>query len=332
MRIFDGAAVDAALSYPALVDTLEAAFAKGAIAPPRHHHAIALDGRPEATLLLMPAWEARAPGSLLAGRYMGLKAVTVYPDNAAHGQPAVLGSYLLLSAETGATLAVMDATRLTAWRTAAASALASRHLSRPDAARLLMVGAGALAPFLVRAHASVRPIREVKVWNRTRPRAEALIAALAQSGIAATIADDLAAAAAEADIVSTATLSSEPLVRGAWLKPGTHLDCVGAFKPGMRETDDEAVRRARIFVDTRAGAFAEAGDILQPLQAGVIGKDAVLGELAELCRGDVEGRRSREEITLFKSVGASIEDLAAAVAVYERLAGASASGSLPAAC
>jgi ornithine cyclodeaminase len=316
MRIFDGAAVDAALSYPTLVDILQAAFTRGAVAPPRHHHAVALDGRPEATLLLMPAWETREPGSAFAGRYMGLKSVTVYPDNAARGRPAVLGTYLLMSAETGETLAVMDATRLTAWRTAAASALASRYLSRPDAARLLMVGAGALAPFLVRAHASVRPIREVRVWNRSRPGAEALVAAMAQAGVAAAVAGDLAAAVAGADIVSTATLSSEPLVRGAWLRPGTHLDCVGAFKPTMRETDDDVVRRARIFVDTRAGAFAEAGDILQPLQAGVIGREAVRGELAELCRGAVAGRASAEEITLFKSVGASIEDLAAAVAVW----------------
>jgi ornithine cyclodeaminase len=260
---------------------------------------------------------------------MGLKAVTVYPDNATRGAPAVLGSYLLLSAETGATLAVMEATRLTAWRTAAASALASRHLSRPDAARLLMVGAGALAPFLVRAHASVRPIREVAVWNRSRPRAEALIADLAKAGIAATIADDLAAAVAAADIVCTATLSSEPLIRGACLRSGTHLDCVGAFKPTMRETDDEAVRRARLFVDTRAGAFAEAGDILQPLQAGVIGREAVLGELSELCRGSVQRRTLPEEITLFKSVGASIEDLAAAVAVYEYWKGSDPAGLTP---
>ena len=144
-----------------------------------------------------------------------------------------------------------------------------------------------------------------------------MLATLAQSGIAATIVDDLAAAVGRADIVSTATLSSQPLIRGAWLQPGTHLDCVGAFKPSMRETDDEAARRARIFVDTRAGAFAEAGDIVQPLQAGVIGKEAVLGELSELCRGTVRGRTSAEEITMFKSVGASIEDLAAAVAVYE---------------
>jgi ornithine cyclodeaminase len=318
LRVFDGAAVDASLAYPALVDTIAAGFARGAIAPPRHHHGIALDGRPEATLLLMPAWEAREPGSRFAGRYMGVKSVTVFPDNATQSRPAVLGTYLLLSAETGETLAVMDATRLTAWRTAAASALASRHLSRPDSAGLLMVGAGALAPFLIRAHASVRPIGEVAIWNRSRPRAQALVTELAQGGIAATIADDLAAAVGEADIVSTATLSSEPLVQGAWLKPGTHVDCVGAFKPGMRETDDEAARRARIFVDTYSGAFAEAGDILQPLQAGVIGKEAVLGELSELCRGTVKGRTSPEEITLFKSVGASIEDLAAAVAVYER--------------
>ena len=317
MRTFDGAAVDAALGYPALVDTLEAAFARGAIAPPRQHYGIALEGRPEATLLLMPAWEAREPGSGFAGRYMGVKSVTVFPDNETRDKPAVLGTYLLLSAETGETLAIMDATRLTAWRTAAASALASRHLSRPEAARLLMVGAGALAPFLVRAHASVRPIREVAIWNRSPARAQALIAALARAGVTAAFVDDLATAVSQADIVSTATLSHEPLVHGAWLRPGTHLDCVGAFKPTMRETDDAVVRRARIFVDTRAGAFAEAGDILQPLQAGVIGKEAVLGDLFELCRGKVPGRGRAEEITLFKSVGASIEDLAAAIAVYE---------------
>lgn len=317
MRFFDGAAVDGALGYPGLMDILQAAFTRGAIAPPRHHHGIALDGRPEATLLLMPAWQADAVGSMFAGRFMGVKTVTVFPDNAVRGKPAVFGTYVLLSAETGETLAVMDATRLTAWRTAAASALAGRFLSRPDSKRLLMVGAGALAPFLVRAHASVRPIREISLWNRSRSGAQALAATLAPLGLTVTIADDLAAAAAAADIISTATLSSEPLIKGAWLRPGTHVDCVGAYRPAMRETDDDVVRRARIFVDTRAGAFAEAGDILQPLNAGVIGKDAVLGDLFDLCRGTFEGRGSESEITMFKSVGAAIEDLAAAVAVYE---------------
>ena len=316
MRFFDGAAVDGRLAYPGLVDILEAAFRKGAIAPLRHHHAIALEGRPEATLLLMPAWEASAPGGKAAGRYLGVKSVTVFPDNATRGKPAVLGTYLLLSAETGETLAVMDATRLTAWRTGAASALASRYLSRADASRLLMVGAGALAPQLVRAHASVRPIRQVAIWNRTPDRARALAAALAPTGLEIGIAGDLEAAVRGADIVSTATLSAEPLIRGAWLARGTHVDCVGAYRPSMREADDEVVRRARIFVDTRAGAFGEAGDILQPLAAGVIDKDAVLGDLFDLTRGVVSGRAAPEDITLFKSVGAAIEDLAAAIAVF----------------
>jgi ornithine cyclodeaminase/alanine dehydrogenase-like protein (mu-crystallin family) len=317
MRYFSAADIDAALSYPALVDTLAAAFSKGALAPPRHHHSVVLAGRPEATWLLMPAWEARGPGASEAGRYMGVKSVTVFPDNDTRGKPAVLGTYLLLSAETGDTLAVMDATRLTVWRTAAASALASRSLSRPDAARMLMVGAGALAPFLVRAHRSVRPIADVVVWNRSPARAQALVADLAKDGIAATIATNLEQAVAQADIITTATLSPDPLIRGAWLTPGTHVDSVGAYRPAMRETDDEVVRRARVYVDTRAGALAEAGDIVQPMQAGVIGKDAIAGDLYDLCRGSAPGRGSAQEITFFKSVGASIEDLAAAIAVYE---------------
>ena len=316
MRFFDGAAVDTALAYPGLVDVLQAAFKQGAIAPLRHHHAISLAGRPEATLLLMPAWEAEASGSPFAGRHLGVKTVTVFPDNAARAKPAVFGTYLLLSAETGETLAVMDATRLTAWRTGAASALASRYLSRTDAARLLMVGAGALAPHLVAAHASVRPIREVAVWNRSPERARVLADTLAARGLDVSITGDLEAAVRRADIVSAATISAEPLIRGDWLAPGTHVDCVGAYKPSMRETDDAVVRRARIYVDTRPGAFAEAGDIVQPLAAGVIGKEAVLGDLFDLTRGTVAGRQTSEEITLFKSVGAAIEDLAAAIAVY----------------
>ena len=286
--------------------------------PLRHHHAVALEGRPEATLLLMPAWEAAAPGSQFAGRYLGVKTVTVFPDNASLGKPAVFGTYLLLSAETGETLAVMDATRLTARRTAAASALASRYLSRSDASRLLMIGAGALAPQLVAAHASVRPIREVALWNRSPDRARALAGALAGRGLDVSVVDDLEAAVRRAEIVSAATISAEPLIRGDWLAPGTHVDCVGAYRPNMRETDDAVVRRARIYVDTRPGAFAEAGDIVQPLAAGVIGKEAILGDLFELTRGTVAGRRTPEEITFFKSVGAAIEDLAAAIAVYEK--------------
>ena len=293
MRFFDGAAVDGRLAYPGLVDILRGGFPQGrdcaAAPPPCDRARRPARGHP----LLMPAWEASAPGGQRAGRYLGVKSVTVFPDNAARGKPAVLGTYLLLSAETGETLAVMDATRLTAWRTGAASALASRYLSRPDAARLVMVGAGALAPQLVRAHASVRPIRQVAIWNRS-PDVPARWPPRWRRRPASTSASPTTSRppSRQADIVSTATLSAEPLIRGGWLAPGTHVDCVGAYRPDMRETDDDVVRRARIFVDTRAGAFGEAGDILQPLAAGVIGKDAVLGDLFDLTRGTVAGRAS----------------------------------------
>ncbi len=318
MRVVTADEIEAALSYPALIDVVEAAFKVGAIAPPRHHHTMKLaGGEPDATLLLMPAWSASAPGADTAGTYLGIKTVCVFPGNGARGLPAIQGAYLLLSAETGAPLALMDAPRLTAWRTAAASALAARNLARADASRMLMVGAGALSAYLVRAHASVRPIREVAIWNRTRAGAERVAAALAGSGLAVTVADDLEQAVRSADIISTATLSAAPLIQGTWLSPGTHLDCVGAYRADMRETDDEVVRRARIWVDTRAGGFAEAGDILIPVAAGVIGREKVEGDLYELARGMAPVRGSDSEVTMFKSVGASIEDLAAAVAVYE---------------
>jgi len=319
MRIFTADEIEARLGYPMLIDVLERAFRAGAIAPPRHHHTVKLAGRPDATLLLMPAWSTSEPNSATAGRYIGVKSVTVFPDAGKFGKPAVQGAYLLLSTDTGEPLALMDAPRLTVWRTAAASALAARHLAPEQASRMLMVGAGALAPYLVRAHASIRPIREVAVWNRSPAGAARLARKLAASGLAATAIDDLEAGVRNADLISTATLAAEPLVRGAWLKPGTHLDCVGAFTPAMRETDDEVVRRARIWVDTREGALREAGDLVQPIKAGVIEESRIEGDLYGLARGTAPRRGSDQEITMFKSVGASIEDLAAAIAVYERL-------------
>jgi ornithine cyclodeaminase len=309
--------IEAALGYPMLVDVLESAFRMGAIAPPRHHHTIELAGRPAATLLLMPAWSSSSPGAGTAGRYIGIKSVTVFPDAAKFGKPAVQGTYLLLSTETGEPLALMDAPRLTVWRTAAASALAARYLAPAKASRMLLVGAGALGAYLVRAHVSIRPIREVAIWNRTPANAQRLATRLAAEGLAASATENLEWAVRCADLISTATLSSTPLIHGAWLKPGTHLDCVGAFKPDMRETDDEVARRARIWVDTREGATREAGDIVQPLKTGVIEESKIEGDLYELARGTAPRRGSDDDITMFKSVGASIEDLAAAIAVFE---------------
>jgi ornithine cyclodeaminase/alanine dehydrogenase-like protein (mu-crystallin family) len=302
MRFIDADAVERALSYPKLIDVLEVAFRNGAIAPPRHHHTVPLAGRPEAFWLLMPAITAASPGATTAGPYMGMKSVTCFPDNGPrNNKPAVAGMYLLLSTETGETLAILDATRLTVWRTAAASALASRLLSRTDSSRLVLLGAGALAPYFIRAHTAVRPIREVVIWNRTLANAEAIASRFASAPYRVTVTDDLEGACRSADIVSAITLSKEPLIKGAWLKPGTHVDTAGAFTKDMRETDDDVVRKARLFADTMAGAFGEAGDFLQPIARGVIGKEAILGDLYDLTRGKVLGRQAASDITFFKS-------------------------------
>lgn len=309
MRVITAEEIERALSYPALVEALREAFRADITVPVRHHHAIPQAGA-EATLLLMPAWTSGE------GSFLGCKIVTVFPDNGKLSKAAVLGSYLLMSGNTGEPLAAMDGTVLTRWRTAAASALASSYLSREDSAHLVMVGAGALAPHLVRAHASVRPIKRVTLWNRTRGHAVQAAFGLAVTGIETEVTDDLEAAVRDADIVSCATLSSTPLLRGKWLKKGAHLDLVGGFTPKMREADDDAVKKSRVYVDTRAGALKEAGDIVQPLKSGALKRDGVRGDLFELCRGKAKGRTKASEITLFKSVGTALEDLAAAMLVW----------------
>jgi ornithine cyclodeaminase/alanine dehydrogenase-like protein (mu-crystallin family) len=321
MRIIGADEVDAALDFPDLVENLRAAFRAGAVQPVRHHHAVKRPDGAATTLLLMPAWTDFIAAGTSDGGFMGVKVVTVSPDNNAIGKPAVMGVYLLLDGRTGEPLALIDGQRLTQWRTAAASALAASYLARDDAAKLLVVGAGALAPFLAKAHASIRPIREVRIWNRTPANAEEVAERLRRDDLDVAVADDLEEALGWADIVSCATISTEPLVRGAALRPGTHVDLVGGFTPSMREADDESIARARVFVDTRAGATKEAGDIVQPLASGVLTASDVIADLHELARGEKLGRTASDEITLFKSVGAALEDLAAGIAVYRRLAG-----------
>ena len=230
-----------------------------------------------------------------------------------------MGAYLLLDGKTGAPQALIDGPMLTLKRTAAASALASSYLSRPDCERLLMVGTGALAPHLIMAHASVRPICNVLIWGRSPDKAARLAKRLDRSAFRVDHTEDLEGAARGAEVISCATLSTEPLVRGDWLQPGQHLDLVGAFKPDMRETDDAAIRRARVFVDTREGALKEAGDIVQPIASGALDPADIAGDLFELTRGERAGRRFYDQITLFKSVGTALEDLAAAQLAVERV-------------
>jgi len=312
VRVIDADTIARALTYERLVDALADAFRSEITVPVRHHHTIPREGA-DATLLLMPAWTAEGD------KFLGCKIVSVFPDNAKAGRPAVYGQYLLSSGETGEPLALIEGRALTVWRTACASALAARYLARQDASHLVMVGAGALAPHLIRAHAAVRPISRVSLWNRTRARAVSTAFGLAATGIQVEMVEDLETAVREADIVSCATLSTDPIIRGAWLKSGTHVDLVGGFTPKMREADDAVIRKASIFVDTREGALKEAGDLVSPIKRKVIKKTDVKADLFELCRGEQKGRRSAREITLFKSVGTAIEDLAAAMLVWRAL-------------
>jgi ornithine cyclodeaminase len=306
VRFYAAQEVHAALSFPRLIDALATAFARGAEVPLRHVHRLDDDD----LLLLMPAWRNATAADAGA---LGVKLVTVMPGAAARGAATVAATYLLLDRATGELRAVLDGEALTLRRTAAASALAARYMARADAANLLVIGAGKLAPFMLRAHCAARPaLVRMRLWARNSERAAALAQRLRDEGLPVEAATDLEAAVRSAHIVSCATTATTPIVRGAWLAPGTHLDLVGGFTPQMREADDAAVARARIAVDTYAGALAEAGDLVQPLARGAIAREAVVAELAQLVRGEVAGRTSEGEITLFKSVGTALEDLAAA--------------------
>ena len=315
MRVIGAEEVDRALARPlALVEALEAAFRGEARVPVRHHHAVARPpGEGEATLLLMPAWTGGEAGTQ---PLIGTKIVTVFPGNAARGLPAVAGTYLLMDGDTGLALAAIDGARLTLHRTAAVSALAARFLARRDARRMTMVGAGALAPFLIRAHLAVRGIEEVLLWNHRSGRAEALAADLTAAGLPVAVAPDLEAAVRAADLVSCATLSTAPLVRGAWLAPGCHLDLVGAFTPAMREADDEALARAALVAIDTPAALTEGGDVAAALASGAMPAARIGPDLAALCRGQAPGRADDASVTVFKSVGTALADLAAAALVW----------------
>lgn len=314
MRVMNDIETAAALPYKALVEALREMFRAGCEMPVRHHHTLGVPGEPDATLLLMPAWTP--------GQYLGVKLVTVMPGNATRGLPSISGQYILSDARTGAALALIDGAVLTARRTAAASALAADYLARKDAGHLVIAGTGSLSRPLAEAHCALRPIRKVTIWGRRLAAAEEVAADLqADLGVEVVAAADLEAAVRTADIVSAATMSQTPLILGDWLPEGCHVDLVGAYKPTMRESDDAAIRRARVYVDTRAGAMKEGGDIVIPLQSGALTPAAIAGDLYDLTRGTALGRTSDTEITLFKSVGAALEDLAGAVLAYEGHAG-----------
>lgn len=282
-----------------LVDALQAAFAQPATTPERMH--ASLPGEAPGTLLIMPAWQSRA--------HIGIKIVTVLPGNPSKGLPSINGIHILIDGDTGAVRAILDASALTGLRTAAVSALASRFLSRPTASTLLMLGTGPLAEHLVRAHATVRHLKKIHIWGRDLQKAQTLADRLPDldATVAATAA--LTEAVATADIISCATNSDRPLVLADAVQPGCHIDLVGSFSPTMVEIDPALLSMGRLIVDTQV-ALRESGDLIGPLRDGLIKAPAI--EIADLAAGTARGRSDASEITIFKSVGTGLADIAAA--------------------
>mgnify|MGYP000618841462 FL=1 len=281
------------------------------IVPMRHHHDFPNPKvQADSTLFLMPAWNP--------GKNAGVKIVTVSPENGQFDLPSIHGAYIYFDAIKGFIKAIIEAKSLTVKRTAAASALASSYLSRKDASSLLMIGTGALSTNLIKAHAAVRPIKEVFVWGRNFKKAITICDVLKNEKIKITAVKTIEEKIAEVDIISCATLSKTPLVLGKYLKTGQHIDLVGSYKTDMREADDETISKASVYVDTFQGGLKESGDIVAPLQNRTLKEEDIKADLFQLCSNQKTGRITEEEITVFKSVGHALEDLAAANYYYNK--------------
>lgn len=305
-KVISAGQVHASLGYPTFVGSLREVFAAPHTMPPRQVLLLDPASGSHDAFAMLPSWNDEV---------ICQKAFTYFPGN----RPPLHSQILLFDRQTGAPLALVDGVSVTCWRTAGVSALASRFLSRPDSETLLLLGTGKLAPFLVRAHASVRPLKRILLWGRTPQRVDALRETMAAEfpGITFGCAGDLREACGMADIVVCATGSTEILVHGEWICPGTHTDFLGNHHADKRECDSALVARARVYVDSRENCFREAGEILVPVGEGVFSLDQVQGELADLCRGDIPGRLDETEITLFKSVGCALGDLCGALSVWK---------------
>ena len=279
------------------------------IVPMRQHHDFPNpEVQADSTLLLMPAWNP--------SKNAGVKIVTVSPENAQFDLPSIQGTYIYFDAIKGSIKAILEAKSLTVKRTAAASALAASYLSRKDASSLLMIGTGALSINLIKAHAAVRPIKEVFIWGRNFEKATAICAVLKNEKFTIKAIKTIEEKIKEVAIISCATLSKRPLILGKYLKNGQHIDLVGAYKKDMREADDETISRASVYLDTFQGGLKESGDIVIPLQNGTLKEKDIKADLFQLCSAQKTGRSTAEEITVFKSVGHALEDLAAANYYY----------------
>ncbi|KZK87400.1 Alanine dehydrogenase [Pseudovibrio sp. Ad13] len=320
MRIITAQDIEGVMSFRDLLETLRRAFRVGVVAPSPHTQRIARPtGLDNGSLTISSAWHDFAAQDTVERGFIGTRLESCLPTSLEHDAPAVAGVYLLQSGKTGTPLALLDGKALVNWRTAATSALASSYLSREDSSRLLMVGAGNLAPYLIDAHASVRPIKEVLVWNRSPAAAQQLVEHMQGQPFKVSATTELGGAVRGADIVCCATSANTPIIQGEWLQEGTHLDLVGSMHADQRECDDTVISQARLFLDSYDNTPTTAGDLKEPLADGVLSLQDIASDLAELCQGDRAGRRFYEQITLFKSTGTALADLAVAGHVYLRV-------------
>ena len=311
MRLYDRNNVASSLQYGILIEALRKAFSSKISVPERVQHTIKNKNGSDATLLLMPAWKI--------GEHIGIKIVSVFPENTTQNMSAVHANYFLMNANDGKPIAVMDGTELTLRRTACASALAADYLVNKNADTLLMIGTGNLAPHMIKAHCVVRDYSRILIWGRNKEKAERLALSLDIKDKEIVAKNDLKEALNDADVISCATLTQRPLILGDWIKPGQHLDLVGAFTPDMAEADSQAIAMSKIVVDTYEGALSESGELINALKEGRIEKKHILSDLRELVLEEKNIRNDLDDITLFKSVGTALEDLAAAELVIEKI-------------
>jgi 1-pyrroline-2-carboxylate reductase [NAD(P)H] len=312
MRIITADEVHQVMSFPHLIDVLQEGYAGRFTMPPRQVLRLSEEPNIHDAFALLPSWN---------DQFIAVKAFTYFPNNPGPQFKSLYSQILLFDRAHGEPLALVDGVSVTYWRTAGISGLASRLLSREDSSTLLLLGTGNLAPYIIRAQVSVRPLKQVRVWGRTPAKAHAVVSRMGKelSGIECTVADNLEQACREADIIVAATGSHEPLVLGDWVKAGTHTDFIGNHHATKRECDTALVRKAKVYADSRDNCFREAGEILVPISEGAFRKEDVVGQLSEMCAGTVPLRERTEEVTLFKSIGMAYSDLIGAGLVYRAL-------------
>ncbi len=314
MLIIDAEQIHQTLNFPELIRALKDTFSKPAGMPQRQVFSLDESSSHSDAFAVLPSWNDKT---------IAVKAFTYFPNNPSQSADleSLYSKIMIFDRKTGVPQALVDGTSVTYWRTAAISALGSKFLAREDATKLLVCGTGRLASFMALAHASVRPITEIKIWGRNRDSALKIVDIVKSSRpeLDVTVCDNLEFAVRNADIISCATGSPTPLFDGDWVQEGTHTDFVGNHNHDRRECDTKLILKSNVYVDSKINVFAEAGELLIPVAEGVYSTNEVKGELAQLCDHRVKGRTDIKQITLFKTVGTALADLVGAQIAFSKI-------------